>query len=403
VPVSTPAGFEQSTQPLATSPAVFPLPAAATLQPLDASHGYQRMRLPAGTCNVTNGFVLAASCVDGGMNDFRHRPPAPVNHTMTFSTSSIQVLRIVPVPSALMTLEQATRAGMFWLAGTGCQDTLKVRCAPGEVWQVRVTSPLALISPQNDVKDAEQHYNRPALLTELTRLDQLGQQLIAFSTRRCFLTALFACTRREIAWQLPAASDPASLTTTCLDRLCRLLFEDPQAHHLLESYTQDLRPGEELALAQALQDTASRLPHPPSREAAFALGLAIAKGQPEREHLLACVKSVGDQLPSAMPVEIDQASHALGDVIANTKIYFQKRYPTPEQIRAILDTLYAAANRGLPQHIQVPSILTHPVGFDNDFLQAFPFAKLVWMYATAYLRGDADKVQQFYHVFASTP
>lgn len=402
-PASTPLHSGQFIQPLGTSPGVFPLPAAATLQPFaDASHGYQRMRLPAGAWTVTNTLVLAASCVDGGMNEFRHRPPAPVNQTMTFSTPSIQVLRIVPVPSALMTLEQATRAGMFWLAGTGCQDALKVRCAPGEVWQVRVTNPLALISSQNDVAAAEQHYNRPAILTELTRLDQLGQQLIAFSARRCFLTAFFTCTRREIAWQLPTASDPARLTTTLLDRMCRMLFEDPQAHHLLESYTQHLRPAEELALAKAFQDSASRLSHPPSPEAAFALGLAIAKGQPEREHLLACVKSVGDQLLSATPGEINQASDALGDVIADTKIYFQKRYPTPQQVQAILDTLYAAANRAVPQHIQVPSILTHPEGFDNDFLQEFPFAKIVWTYATAYVRGNTDDTQNLYRLFSSS-
>jgi hypothetical protein len=361
------------------------------------------MRLPAGTWNVTtNPSILSASCVDGGITDACHRPPAPVGHLMTFSSPLIRVQRIVPAPSATMTLQDATQAGVFGLVGTGCGDNLKVRCARGEVWQISVTGPLALISAQNDVAPAEQHYNRAAILTELTRLDQLDQQVIAASTRRCFLTSLFACTRREIAWKLPTATDAAALTTTSLDRLCRLLFEDPQAAHVLQLYAQALQPVDELALAKALQATTSSVPCPPSFESLLALGRAIAHDEPEKDLLPACVRSIADHLPADATEEgIQQSIDTLADAIVNAKVVYQRRHLPPPQTAAIVVALYTAANRVPPKRILVPSVLTHPAVLSNDILQSFPFAKFVYTYATAYLRGDSDQVQQLYRAFAS--
>ena len=375
------------------------------MQPFDTSSGYQRMRLPFGTWNVTtNPSVLSASCVDGGISDANRRAPAPVDQTMAFSSPSITVQRVTPAPSALMTLEQATRAGVFSLIGTGCADNLRVRCARGEVWQISVASHLALISAQNDIAPAEKHYNRPAILTELSRLDQLDHQIMALSTRRCFLTSLFACARRQIAWLLPTAADAVATTNTILDRLCQLLFEDSQANHLLESYADSLRSLDELGIAKALQTSMSDLPHPPSPETLLAIGRAIAKGESEKEFLPACVQSVMEQYSSVVTeAALSSTIDTMAKTIVGAKIVFQRSQGTPQQSAAIVNLLYCAANRQPLQRIRVPSILTHYSGLEYAFLKAFWPAAVVWEYATAYLRGDSDLVQQWYRRFESSP
>ena len=403
--LSVPSTFAQAAQSLGIFPGGPPLPTPATIQPFDASSGFQRMRLPLGTWNVTtNPSVLSASCVDGGISDACRRAPAPVDQTMAFSSPSITVQRITPAPSALMTLEQATRAGVFSLIGTGCCDNLRVRCARGEVWQISVASHLALISAQNDIAPAEKHYNRPAVLTELSRLDQLDHQVMALSARRCFLTSLFACARRQIAWLLPAATDAVAIANTILGRLCQLLFEDPEANELLESYADSIRSLDILGIAKALQTSMSDLPHPPSPETLLAIGRAIAKGESEKEFLPACVQSVMKQYSSVVTeAALSSTIDTMAKTIVGAKIVFQRSQGTPQQAAAIVNVLYCAANRQPPQRIQVPSILTHHAGLEFAFLQAYPFARLVYDYANSYLNGNWDFVRGFYCNFKSIP
>jgi hypothetical protein len=124
----------------------------------------------------------------------------------------------------------------------------------------------------------------------------------------------------------------------------------------------------------------------------------------EQPSFLACIKSAAGQVPGSVSEQaLRPMVGVLATIVANIKTLFQQRRRTPQQTEAIVNALHRAANRTPPSHLQVTSILTHPASLDHDMLEAFPLAKLVWAYATAYLRGDSDHVQQIYRGFASLP
>lgn len=375
---------------------------AAQSDPSNAKNGYQRLRMPVGTTVITNGSVLSASCVDGGLQQFRNRPPPPMGCPMTFATPEIRVQRITPVPTRMLTLEEATRAGLFSLVGTGCADNVRVRCQPGESWVVHVNDPVALISPQDDIAAARQHYNRPYVVAQLTRLDRLNQDLNALIPRRCFLTSLFACARREISWLLPIAPEAAYVTYDHLNHLCRLLFEDPRARQILDYYAQLLRPADEAVVLYSLQESMSTTPYPPSREALQSLAKALAEETPEQPALIQCMASMASRIPDATSQErLRPSIDALATVVANAKIRLHEHRPSPEQIQAVVTMLYRANDRTPPAGYHVPQVLTHICGLDHNWLEAFPPARFVYNYITAYLRGEQDRVNRLHADFLS--
>ena len=407
------ASHRQSPGIAASMPATVPhaakmtVPSAATVgrhsaisieSPGSAADGYQRLRIPAGRRPVSHNAMLQASCVDGGSTQHRNRLPPPPGHAMPYAGDCIYVQRLVPVPSHRMTLADASQSGSFRLEGTGCADYVRVVCQPGEQWLMTVDGPLGLISPQDDIPGAVTLYNKPEILRELTRLDQVQAELCRLLPNVTLLLSLFACLRREASWLLPKASDPAAVTREHLERFCHMLFQNPATRDFLDWFQIEYRPIDELGLGRLIDEGLRTTPYRPSQQATFELGRAIAAGQPWQPHYQQCIDAIRCQFPTPpSQQELYQAVRPLEELVNQAQQYVTRQQISPQQQRAIMDVLYREIGLPVPADARFPSILTHPFQLTHDWIHTFQPARSLWLYATACIRGieaDATNLHQ---------
>ena len=96
---------------------------------------------------------------------------------MNYAADSVRVRRISPKPTATMTLAAATQAGMLSLRGTGSMERVQVDCPVGEMWEITVGNSLGVVSAQDDIQGALDHYAAPPVTGVLSELDALESEL----------------------------------------------------------------------------------------------------------------------------------------------------------------------------------------------------------------------------------
>ena len=353
--------------------------------------GYQRLRLPAGTNTVSNGSLLYASCVDGGSQTHRHRPPPANGMAMPFMANSVTARRFVPLPSTSMPLSTLTALGMLSLQGTGSQDRVQVICPPGEQWAITVDDSLGIISPQDDVAGAIDFYNKPAIVQQLEFLDHIEGELRQFMPNRCFLQSLFVCLRREICWQLPNVPNPAEVARDYLQRFCRMLFSDPTAAELLRWFEAVVQPGASLGFFQAMTQLLQRMqmPYQPSEGSLRNLAEALANGNGVQQRLDECVDSMSHQYNMVRASEEFHSIVAfLQQFATNAQHQTAGWKPSPSQRHNIVDILCHAAGVAPISNCNFPSVLFNPIQIDHQRFENSPTLEYVWQYTTAFCRGE---------------
>ncbi len=186
-----------------------------------------------------------------------------------------------------------------------------------------------------------------------------------------------------------------------MNNFCELLFEDPQARHLLDVYAERLRPIDELSLTGSLRQIVSRMPCAPAHETLVPLARAIVNSEPEQDRIRDCLRSMGEHIPAGITRQaIEESGKAFLESVAAMKVFYLGRYSTPQQAHAILNALYSAAERTPPDYIELPPILTHFTTINQELFTAYPLAGLVWIYAREYLLGNCDAVQRIYAKFS---
>ena len=388
-PAPTPAKIPSPT------PGSHPLAAAAS-----GSGGYQRLRLPAVERHVGNGFILLASCVDGGSPEHCHRPPPPPGHPMPYAADSIRVQRIAPSSFATMPLSAVTALGMFSLLGTGSQETVRVACQPDEAWILTVGDSLGFISAQDDIAGATALYGKPAIIRQLEYLDQLENELRPHLPGPCLLLSLFACVRREISWLLPTAADPHAVTIQCLQRFCEMLFRDPVAYDLFTWYGEEVKQIDAPALFYGLQPLLKDIPYLPSEDTLRALCFALVKRQPVKPALTACMKSLDREHPDVRRVaDFDSSIAGLLDMVDTLQAIIAKRRLSAQQHSGILNALCRAAKQAPYRDPHYFGVLGHPIQIDHQGFDKFRPLAHIWQYATNYVLGKQAEMNRKYRAF----
>ena len=391
--------------PLASQPSIAAALPRPQLRPLfsqqprtaSATGEYQRLRLPAVSRTIVNGFTLFASCVDGGSPETRHRPPPPQGHPMPYAADSIRVQRISPAPSGPLSLSLATRAKMLSLQGTGSQECVQVVCPAGEVWRITVGDSLGLISPQDDIAGGLRMYNKPAIVRQLEFLDRIENELRRFMPPQCFLLSLLSCVRREISWLLPSAADPASIAREYFGRFCRMLLREPVARDLLSWFRNEIKPAEGASLLQGMQPLLQQMPHRPSHETLLALFHALANRHSAQAPYKDCLDSLVAEHPHV--ADFSLSINILKEICYTAQTIVAQWTLSPEQKQGIVAALCRATGQAPFSNATVLDVLAHPIQIDHRRFSTFPQLECAWEYSNGYMHGKEAEMNERYQAF----
>ena len=373
--------------PLPTMPVPQTAAAAAS-----AADGYQRMRLTAATNEVGRGASLLANCVDPT------RPPPPRGQAINYAADSVRVRRIQPKPSASMSLAAAARAGMFSLRGTGSMDRVEVDCPVGELWEITVENALGVVSSQDDIQGALDHYAAPPIMGVLSDLDALESELRKHRLPyHCLLLSLFASLRREICWLLPEAQDPQHVKQILLRRFCDMLYCEPVAYDIFKFLREQIARIDAVTNAKLLRNLLLTFTGQPSETSLRRLALALAEGSDIDESFNQCLSDVYTPAPPGLRNtsfdRIRKALQKLMGVVLSANATWQL---SPPQHDAIHTTLCRAANIQKHPNPHYLDVLGRQFRFDREDLASSPLLYHVWRYMTLYIRGRQDQANQLY-------
>jgi hypothetical protein len=315
---------------------------------------------------------------------------------MPFAADSIMVQRVAPTPSPWLRMADAQRMGKLTLVGTGCQDHVQVVCPANEIWTLNVQDSLGLISPQDDIAAGIAFYNNPTILRTLESLDRLDERLRSFAGGTALLNTLFACMRRQAAWAMPHASDPAAVGRDFLGRFCRMVFEDPYSRYLIQRLARAVEPLEAM-YTRNLLESCIIAPFQLATEALDRLHAALHHGESVESHFRECLYSLVAQAPAnSAKQSLLLCGESLAMGIATVQDILTKRRPSYQIQWQLMHTLYTAAGRPVPAGAESLDVLTQFLPLDKLAIEAFDANRYLWSYATHYFNGEDEKAAALY-------
>ena len=319
---------------------------------------------------------------------------------MNYAANSVQVRRISPKPTAAMTLAAATQAGMLSLSGTGSMERVQVDCPVGETWEITVGNSLGVVSAQDDIQGALDHYAAPPVTAVLSELDALESELRNHLPHECLLLSLFASVRREICWLLPNAGNPQELKQSLLRRFCDVLYSNPVACDLFKLFRKEFVRIDAETNARLLHNSLLFLPKQPSEASLKRLGLALAEGSGIDESFNQCLSDVLVPVPAGLRnISFTRSLKALRILVGHVLATNATWQLPPPKYDAVHAALCRAANIHKHQNPHQLDVLGRRFHIDTESFTSFPALFHVWTYMTSCVRGQQDKANQAYRMF----